>query len=113
MASAPSNNAPLQTGGGTTKAIGPGAFQVRSMENRDRTRYLNMLVYGKHGAGKTTLMRSIIGFYSCSSGKILWNGKIVNTKSKKHKIANSNLKSSRKPASLDEPSTNKKAKSAK
>jgi ABC-2 type transport system ATP-binding protein len=40
---------------------------------------------GPNGAGKTTLMRILVGFLSANSGKILWDGKIVNTKSMKHK----------------------------
>lgn len=40
---------------------------------------------GPNGAGKTTLMRIITGIYSPTMGKILWNGKLVNTRSKKHK----------------------------
>ncbi len=40
---------------------------------------------GPNGAGKTTLMRIIVGFYSASNGKILWDGKKVDTRSEKHK----------------------------
>ena len=50
--------APTQTGGGSTKAVGPGAFSIRSMANNTHSRYINMLTYGKHGAGKTTLLAS-------------------------------------------------------
>ena len=40
---------------------------------------------GPNGAGKTTLMRVIVGFLSATKGNVLWNKKIVNTKSIKHK----------------------------
>jgi ABC-2 type transport system ATP-binding protein len=40
---------------------------------------------GPNGAGKTTLMRILVGFYTANSGKILWNKKIVNTKSRIHR----------------------------
>lgn len=40
---------------------------------------------GPNGAGKTTLMRVIVGFYEANNGNIIWEGKKVNTKSKKHK----------------------------
>ena len=40
---------------------------------------------GPNGAGKTTLMRIIIGGLQAKSGKIIWDGKIVNTSSMKHK----------------------------
>lgn len=53
------SKAPQQTGGGGTKtASGPGAFQIRSMSNTNHSKFLNLLVYGKHGAGKTTLAAS-------------------------------------------------------
>lgn len=39
---------------------------------------------GPNGAGKTTLMRIIVGFYKANQGKLLWNGKIVDTKSVVH-----------------------------
>jgi GTPase SAR1 family protein len=52
--------APVQTGGGGTKAIGPGAFQVRSMRNTAHQKWFNGLFYGKHGAGKTTLLASAV-----------------------------------------------------
>ena len=39
---------------------------------------------GPNGAGKTTLMRIIVGFYKANQGKLLWNGKIVDTKSVIH-----------------------------
>ena len=40
---------------------------------------------GPNGAGKTTLMRIVVGFLTATSGNILWDGKIVKTKSQKHK----------------------------
>lgn len=40
---------------------------------------------GPNGAGKTTLMRIIVGFLTATSGNILWDGKIVKTKTQKHK----------------------------
>ncbi|HOZ81012.1 MAG TPA: ATP-binding cassette domain-containing protein [Candidatus Woesebacteria bacterium] len=40
---------------------------------------------GPNGAGKTTLMRIIVGFYQSNTGKIKWNGKLVKTKSRKHR----------------------------
>jgi ABC-2 type transport system ATP-binding protein len=40
---------------------------------------------GPNGAGKTTLMRVLVGFLAANSGKILWNKKLVNTKSMTHK----------------------------
>lgn len=52
--------APTQTGGGATKVVSPGAFSVRSMSHSGRSKYINMLVYGKHGAGKTTLLASAV-----------------------------------------------------
>lgn len=55
------SKAPQQTGGGATKtASGPGAFQIRSMSNTNHSKYMNILVYGKHGAGKTTLAASSV-----------------------------------------------------
>ena len=55
------SHAPAQTGGGGTKtASGPGAFQIRSMSNTTHSKYINMLVYGKHGSGKTTLAASSV-----------------------------------------------------
>lgn len=52
--------APQQTGGGATKVASPGAFAIHSMGSTKRTRWLNMLIYGKHGAGKTTLFASAV-----------------------------------------------------
>lgn len=40
---------------------------------------------GPNGAGKTTLMRILVGFLSANKGKILWDKKIVDTKSMEHK----------------------------
>jgi ABC-2 type transport system ATP-binding protein len=40
---------------------------------------------GPNGAGKTTLMRIIVGYMKQKSGKIIWDGKRVNTDSIKHK----------------------------
>lgn len=54
------SKSPMQTGGGATKASGPGAFQIRSMAQTNHSKYINMLVYGKHGAGKTTLAASSV-----------------------------------------------------
>jgi len=41
---------------------------------------------GPNGAGKTTLMRIIVGFLTATRGKLLWDGKIVRTKSNRHKL---------------------------
>lgn len=60
MAEAKNTQAPTQTGGGGTKAIGPGAFSVRSMVSTGHSKYLNALIYGTHGAGKTTLLASAV-----------------------------------------------------
>lgn len=49
---------PQQTGGGGTKVVSPGAFTIRSMGNTNTTKWINVLLYGKHGAGKTTLAAS-------------------------------------------------------
>lgn len=50
--------APTQTGGGPTVKVSPGAFSIVSMGSTGRSKYLNALFYGKHGAGKTTLCGS-------------------------------------------------------
>ena len=34
-------------------------------------------IKGKNGSGKTTFLRSLLGFVPISSGKILWNGKEI------------------------------------
>jgi hypothetical protein len=52
--------APQQTGGGATKVVSPGAFTVRSMGHASRSKWIKMLVYGKHGAGKSTLLASAV-----------------------------------------------------
>jgi hypothetical protein len=52
--------APLQTGGGGTKKISPGAFTITRMGGSSRSKYLNLLAYGKHGAGKSTLLGSAV-----------------------------------------------------
>jgi ABC-2 type transport system ATP-binding protein len=41
---------------------------------------------GPNGAGKTTLMRIIVGFLTANQGKMLWDKKVVDSKSKKHKM---------------------------
>lgn len=52
---------PQQTGGGKTIQTSPGAFRIRSMGSTSlHSNWLNMLVYGKHGAGKTTLFASCV-----------------------------------------------------
>jgi hypothetical protein len=52
--------APQQTGGGGTKVVSPGAFTIRSMGSTTLSKWINVLVYGKHGAGKTTLAASSV-----------------------------------------------------
>lgn len=52
--------APQQTGGGATKATGPGAFQIRSLGASTTSPFLNLMLYAKHGAGKTTLAGSAV-----------------------------------------------------
>lgn len=52
--------APQQTGGGGTIKVSPGAFQIHSMSSNSRAKYINALIYGAHGAGKTTLCASAV-----------------------------------------------------
>lgn len=49
----PSQTAPM-------KPASPGAFSVRPMSKTDHIRWLNILIYGQHGAGKSTLSGSAV-----------------------------------------------------
>lgn len=52
--------APMQTGGGATKAASAGAFTIKPMQAASSSKWLNALFYGKHGSGKTTLVGSAV-----------------------------------------------------
>jgi hypothetical protein len=52
--------APAQVGASASRVASPGAFQVRSLGNSNHPKFLNMLVYGAHGAGKTSLFASAV-----------------------------------------------------
>lgn len=63
MATAPAEPAtsPASTGGGAAlQPVKPGAFSGSSMKGRVHARYLNALIYGRHGAGKSTLVASAV-----------------------------------------------------
>jgi hypothetical protein len=64
-APAPAENqapsAPSNTAARTPISTSPGAFSVHAMEDDDEgDGYMNILIYGKHGAGKTTLAGSSV-----------------------------------------------------
>jgi hypothetical protein len=52
-------SAPSDTTARTPVVASPGAFSIHAMEEDDEgSGYMNILIYGKHGAGKTTLAGS-------------------------------------------------------
>jgi hypothetical protein len=50
--------APSNTAARTPVAASPGAFNIAAMDAEEESSFLNILIYGKHGAGKTTLAGS-------------------------------------------------------
>lgn len=55
---APSSPAAAGTQIRTPVATSPGAFNIAAMDAEEESPYINGLIYGKHGAGKTTLAGS-------------------------------------------------------
>jgi hypothetical protein len=54
-------SAPSDTAARTPVPTSPGAFSIHAMEDDDEgDGYMNILIYGKHGAGKTTLAGSSV-----------------------------------------------------
>jgi len=53
-----------------------------------------VILYGKNGVGKTTILRAICGELPIEKGKILWNGKdLTNEMSKRRRLSSGNFES--------------------